>query len=451
MLKVAVAIKFYKGEISPFDKTCIEMALGVENAEIFLISMGPKEIKENLEYFTRLGNVRAILISDDCYKGSDTLVTAKILSSAIEKIKPDIILCGRQSINGDTAQVPAQISTILGYNFYPYTLDFSFDKVKTRFGDFDLTTPALISLDGIKQLRFANIFSKKKEVEIWTNEKLRLDESKCGIKGSFTKVISVLEKSKKERKCKFIGYDDLDGIIKKSLSEKKEAEEKLSSFSDGKIDRVVVVGEGLKIADEIAEEVVRIPFTTVRKTAIRIKDAGIKYILFSAGLQNRAIAPRIAVELDCGLCADCIGIKRALNELRFLRPANCENVIAEISIEGKFAMATVREKEDSVVKVVFGIGYGAKDRIENIEKLAKKYGAEIVASRKVVDEGLIDYEKQVGLTGKIISPAVYVAFGISGEIQHIVGIENSTTVIAINKDKDAKIFGYSDYGILCTL
>ncbi len=73
MLKVAVAIKFYKGEISPFDKTCIEMALGVENAEIFLISMGPKEIKENLEYFTRLGNVRAILISDDCYKGATRL------------------------------------------------------------------------------------------------------------------------------------------------------------------------------------------------------------------------------------------------------------------------------------------------------------------------------------------------------------------------------------------
>ena len=86
--------------------------------------------------------------------------------------------------------------------------------------------------------------------------------------------------------------------------------------------------------------------------------------------------------------------------------------------------------------------------IEKIRALAKKYHAQLAATRTVVDSGDMPYEYQVGLTGKTVSPKVYVAFGISGAVQHTCAIESAKTVIAINPDKDARIFEYADYGIV---
>ena len=86
--------------------------------------------------------------------------------------------------------------------------------------------------------------------------------------------------------------------------------------------------------------------------------------------------------------------------------------------------------------------------IESYKQLAEKYGAEVCASRKVVDSGVLPYEKQVGLTGRTIAPKVYVAFGISGAVQHTSAIEGAVRIIAINEDKNARIFDYADYGII---
>ena len=129
------------------------------------------------------------------------------------------------------------------------------------------------------------------------------------------------------------------------------------------------------------------------------------------------------------------------------RPALSGDTIAKIVSESKYQLATVRTKRSSN-QIVFGVGYGMIDRLDYIKDLAKKYNAELVASRKLVDNSEVDYSLQVGLTGKIIAPKVYVAFGISGAIQHVVGVENAETIIAVNSDKDAKIFDYADYGII---
>ena len=77
--------------------------------------------------------------------------------------------------------------------------------------------------------------------------------------------------------------------------------------------------------------------------------------------------------------------------------------------------------------------------------------SDIAASRAVVDAGDMKYETQVGLTGKTVAPRVYVAFGISGAVHHIAGIQSSGDIISINLDKDAEIFDYSDYKIICDL
>ena len=88
---------------------------------------------------------------------------------------------------------------------------------------------------------------------------------------------------------------------------------------------------------------------------------------------------------------------------------------------------------------------------DKLNELALKLNAQLGASRGLVDMGGAPYEHQIGLTGKTVSPKVYIAVGISGAIHHTVAIEGAGTIIAINPDKDARIFEYADYGILSRL
>ena len=93
-------------------------------------------------------------------------------------------------------------------------------------------------------------------------------------------------------------------------------------------------------------------------------------------------------------------------------------------------------------------GYGAKDSLDRVKAFAEKYSAEMVTTRKAVDNDILPYNLQVGLTGKTVSPPVYIAVGVSGAVHHIAGMQKSGTIIAINPEKDAPIFDYADYGII---
>lgn len=123
------------------------------------------------------------------------------------------------------------------------------------------------------------------------------------------------------------------------------------------------------------------------------------------------------------------------------------SVIAKIESLTKPAMATVRTQKNSA-DIVVAVGYGVKDYLESVKEFANSLGAQLATSRKAVDNDIMPYDLQVGLTGKTIAPSVYIAIGISGAVHHIVGMSKSGTVIAINPDKNAPIFDYADYGIL---
>jgi electron transfer flavoprotein alpha subunit len=100
------------------------------------------------------------------------------------------------------------------------------------------------------------------------------------------------------------------------------------------------------------------------------------------------------------------------------------------------------------VIVSVGRGIGEQENIGIVEELAKALGAELAASRPICDNGWLPMERQVGSSGQTVSPKLYLAVGISGAIQHLVGMKGSKTVIAINKDENAPIFEVADYGVV---
>ena len=110
-------------------------------------------------------------------------------------------------------------------------------------------------------------------------------------------------------------------------------------------------------------------------------------------------------------------------------------------------MATVRTTQNGA-DIMIAAGFGVKDSLDTVKAFAQKYSAEIVTTRKAVDNDILPYSMQVGLTGKTVSPIVYIAVGVSGAVHHIAGMQKSGTIIAINPDKNAPIFDYADYGIL---
>lgn len=447
-MKILVCVKVIKGEINPFDCSGLECALRISD-DVTVITMGPASNEEVLKSLTRLG-AKVILLSDNVFAGSDTLATSYVLSSAIKNMEYDLILCGRQSIDGDTAQVGPMISEMLGINLITNAISVETDGLKvtakTRVGEESSLLPALITLERGYVLRFPSIFSKQGEITVLDNSSVGCNTEKCGIKGSPTRVLKTFENKRGKRTCKFITFEELLPLIEKLKAEPRSNEKKLHSSQ--KLKSVWAVGEEvLKKAREIAHEVILIEQLSPEKISERAIKEKPEVILWNADLWGRKNAPIVAAKLNTGLCADCTELEAEDDTLIMYRPAQGGSIYAEIKCLRKPQMATVRTHSNSS-DIIVALGRGVADKTEEIESFAKKIGAELAASRGLVDMGKALYESQVGLTGKVVSSKIYIAIGISGAVHHTCAIEDVDTVIAINSDKGARIFEYADYGIV---
>lgn len=112
---------------------------------------------------------------------------------------------------------------------------------------------------------------------------------------------------------------------------------------------------------------------------------------------------------------------------------------------------TLNEINLSQYNIHFCIGRGAIQYVDEIYELARKYNACVTGTRPVVEDGILERDRQVGQSGKSVSPQIYVGFGVSGASQHLVGIRNSKTIIAINNDSKAPIFNFADYGVVANV
>ena len=218
-------------------------------------------------------------------------------------------------------------------------------------------------------------------------------------------------------------------------------------------------------------------------------------VLFPHTYQVRDFAPRLAAMLGKGMIADCVGYRSEGGKLVFVRQMFQGKTAADVVFQGDapwFAsfqsaafradlvaphsggkapvtrvavdlkpeqirtkpLELFREAKQAVdltqapIIVAIGRGIKAPENIPQAEALAKAIGGEIAASRPICDEGWLPMERQIGSSGQTVAPKLYLALGISGAIQHVVGMKGSRTVVAINKDVNAPIFEIADYGVV---
>lgn len=442
------------GDINPFDACAYEEALRIDDAEVILLSMGAIGARDLLQNLTRLGAKRAILLNDKSFAGADTLATAYTLSLAIKKLSADLVFCGRQTLVGDTAQTGAMLSVYAGLSLITNVMSIdSYDNERisctTRSeGAASVALPALLTIERINTLRLPRIRSRAGEVEVWGAHDIGADESRIGLIGSPTRVIKTFENTSGKRKCQFISQSRLKWAITEGL--KKNAERISTDLSsDQKLPLICTVGEApIPFAKTVADKVTVIPLSDADSIAKRIKEIDPPAVLWGSDTESKRLSAVIAAMLGLGLCADCTALECEGGELMMYRPAMSGSIIAKIRSITHPAMATVRTESDTSRDVIIAAGFGVKDSLDDVKRLADEVGAELCATRRLVDNGYARYDMQVGLTGKTVAPSVYLAIGVSGAVHHIVGMQRSGVVIAIDSDKNAPIFDYADFGIV---
>jgi electron transfer flavoprotein alpha subunit len=286
------------------------------------------------------------------------------------------------------------------------------------------------------------------------------------------------------------------------------AAQQIASTASGTISAVVIgkgvaglaeelagknVAEVLLVEHELLENYTPDGYSAALKQVVEAAKPDL--VLFPHTYQVRDFAPELAAMLGKGMVGDCVGFRSEAGKLVFVRQMFQGKTVADVTFQGaapwfasfqsgafradlltpnpsgKAAVNTVkvglkpeeiRTKPLELFKeakaavdltqapliVAIGRGIKAPENIPQAEALAKALGGEIAASRPICDEGWLPMERQIGSSGQTVAPKLYLALGISGAIQHVVGMKGARTVVAVNKDQNAPIFEIADYGVV---
>ncbi|MFP5378262.1 MAG: electron transfer flavoprotein subunit alpha/FixB family protein [Vicinamibacteria bacterium] len=270
--------------------------------------------------------------------------------------------------------------------------------------------------------------------------------------------------------------------------------------------KVAVLGQGVApVATELAQaDVAEVLAVESDALAVYTPDAFVQavqqviaaenpaYVCFTHTYQTRDFAPTLAARLDRALVTDVIAVRLDGGTPAFARPMFQGKLVADVEPLGPephlislqigalradqaargagapvrqvavtIDAASIRQQAEAPFQearaavdlsqaeriVAVGRGIKAQENVAVAETLAKAFGAELAASRPICDNGWLPMERQIGSSGQTVAPKLYVALGISGAIQHLVGMKGARTIVAINKDAEAPIFEVADYGI----
>ncbi len=569
--------------LNPFDLHALTCACRMRDAggggRVVCVTMGIRSAGEILLEAMSRGADEGVLLTDPVFAGADTSATARALALAVLKIERDIfagrrdylVVTGMQSVDGDTAQVPAQVSEALGVDLVAYVsgMGDASGLVFKRVGSSGVQTvevtrlPAVVTLTDCTSplypsfARARMVRTRPEGIRVWTAAQIGADAEKVGSKGSWTQVVRIFSPLEEGRNCRFAA--DASGLIELiagslgGISEKKAIGEKPA----GRLENPAYSGEvfvyaelcggglapvvyellcaGRALADVLGErlgaviagsevgdasrELIACGAEVVYAVSEKLLDGDDnmalcsaiaevvvsrqpQIMLFGATPHGRQLAPRVAYATGSGLTADCthlaIGDHGGKNGVLLqTRPALGGNIMATIvSKSCRTQMATVRpgvlpaakrdaRRSGEIIEhkckirqggvrvlaseaplpksdlaaaeliVAGGAGLHGQGNFERLLRpLATALGARfslrsaIGASRRAVEHSYASRQSQVGQTGQTVSPAIYVAVGISGAVQHISAIQRSRLIVAINPDPKAAIFRSADIGIV---
>jgi electron transfer flavoprotein alpha subunit len=556
---------------NPFDRPAIALAVDLKQrfgARTMVATMGPPAAKDALYEALASGVERAVHLCDRAFAGADTLATARALAALARREGFDLIVCGKHTVDGETAQVGPEMAELLGIPHVSGAAQITWSEDGTRLvalreadaGDeeIEVSLPCLVTvaehlMPPIGVRKPALEAARQQPVETLGAADLGLREDDVGAAGSPTRVAEIRAAlpvtrppvEMVEGPTPEVAATLADRIARaiETAGRLRPALIPIPANREAPRDRAIWVvveqrrdgalSEGttellghaaIALADPLGAEVVAVRAGPAGEALVAacaaagadavlaldhpalasytsegwsvavasaIEERRPAVVLFSSTERGRDFAPRVAARLDLGLTGDAIGLEiDGERRLVQMKPAFGGHVVAPVlsrtvpamatvrpgvlpghaptpsrrarvetlAIEGMPAIRTlVRSKLDdgephpggvSSARVVVGVGMGIGDptNLALCEALASAVSGVLAATRRVTDKGWLPRSIQVGLTGKVIAPDVYIAVGIRGLPNHTVGIQRAGTIVAINKDPKAPIFQMASFG-----
>lgn len=535
-------------EMNPWCRRAVTQAVRLrgEGGRSTAVTMGPPSAEDVLREAIACGVDEAVHVCDPALAGSDCLVTAKVLASAIADIgRVDLVLVGRSSVDGGTAAVGAMIAEILGLPFAGPVLSISLGYERgatvlhTTVQSEDGTGPAQVRLPAVVSVAERSCEAAKAPAEAWPDGAGIRTRTMSQLMGgerpaSPTDVIRVYGMAPARRPTVLTG--DVGRAVdlwearerrESGRGRKRPAVPVCGSASRGRSIMVLagqpdggraLLGEAAALADRVdarvlavvpagqdverlttwgADELIVIGDGAPRQIATALSSwieghAMPWAILGSARSLDREVLGRLAVRLDAGLMSDLIqvytrtegtGVPRIVGakpsgnagvaeivghgptqiatlrtgclDLRAPRPVSPLLPVRFLDVEPEPAVRVEPKRPDDDydalerASVVIGVGRGVGPaHYDELLPLCARLGAELAATRKVTDAGWLPHSRQVGITARNIAPRLYIALGISGSVNHMLGVARAGTVLAVNDDPDAPIFTHCDIGLV---